>query len=47
MGLSNQGPQVLMEVMVENQDETEDGNQDEMEFETESVASNEEEVVAI
>ena len=47
MGLSNQAPQMLMEVMVENQDETEDGNQDEMEFETESVASNEEEVVAI
>ena len=36
-----------MEVMVENQDETEDGNQDEMEFETESESSNEEEVVAI
>ena len=47
MGLSNQGPQVLMEVMVENQDETEDGNQDEMEFETESEACNEEEVVAL
>ena len=47
MGLSNQGPHVLMEVMVENQDETEDGNQDEMEFETESKASNEEDMVAI
>ena len=42
MGLSNQGPQV-MEVMVENQDVTEDGNQ----FETESEASNEEEVHGI
>ena len=45
MGLSNQGPQVLMEVIVGNQDETEDGNQDEMEFETEREASNDEEVV--
>ena len=47
MGLSNQGPQVLMEVMVENQDETEDGDHDGMEFETEREACNEEEVVAI
>ena len=44
MVLSNQGPQVLMEVIIENQDETEDGNQDEMKFVTESEASNEEEV---
>ena len=41
MGLSNHGPQVLMEVMIDNQNETEDGNQ----FETESEASNEKEVV--
>ena len=34
MVLSNQGPLVLMEVMVENQDETEDANQDEIEVET-------------
>ena len=34
-----------MEVTVENQDETEDGNQDEIEFVTESEASNEEEEV--
>ena len=45
MGLSNQGPQVLMEVMAENQDETEDGNQDEIGFETERETSNDEEVV--
>ena len=45
MVLSNQGPQVLMEVMIENQDETEDGNQDQIGFETESEASNDEEVV--
>ena len=34
-----------MEVTVENQDETEDGNHDEIEFVTESEASNEEEEV--
>ena len=45
MGLSNQGPQVLMEVMIENQDETENVNHDEMEFETEREASNDEEVI--